>query len=86
VTDLAVSDDTDDLFYDATRKRLYISCGEGFLDVVAQREADHYERIERLATVPGARTCFYSRELDRLWLAVPQRGAQPAEIRSYQPE
>ena len=86
VTDLAVSDDTDDLFYDATRKRLYISCGEGFLDVVAQREADHYERIERLATVPGARTCFYSRELDRLWLAVPQRGAQPAEIRTYQPE
>lgn len=86
VTSIAVSEDTDDLFYDAARKRLYLSCGEGFLDVVAQRDADHYERIGRVATVAGARTCFYSPELDRLWLAVPNRGTQPAEIRTYQPE
>jgi hypothetical protein len=86
VTDLAISGDTDDLFYDAARKRLYLSCGAGFLDVVAQHDAGHYERIERIATVSGARTCFYSPALDRLWLAVPQRGKQPAEIRTYQPE
>jgi hypothetical protein len=86
VTDLAISGDTDDLFYDASRKRLYLSCGEGFIDVIAQRDADHYERIERVPTVPGARTCFYSSALDRLWLAVPQRGNQSAEIRTYQPE
>jgi len=86
VTSMAISEDTDDLFYDATRKRLYISCGEGYLDVVAQRDPDHYERTGRVATVPGARTCFYSAQLDRLWLAVPQRGTQPAEIRTYQPE
>jgi len=86
VTSIAISEDTDDLFYDATRKRLYISCGEGYLDVVAQRDADHYERIGRVATVPGARTSLYSPQLDRLWLAVPQRGGQPAEIRTYQPE
>ena len=86
VTDIAISEDTDDLFYDAARKRLYLSCGEGFLDVVAQRDADHYERIGRVATAPGARTCFYSAQLDRLWLAVPQRGEQTAEIRTYRPE
>lgn len=86
VTDLAISGDIDDLFYDAVRKRLYLSCGEGFLDVVAQRDADRYERIERIATARGARTCFYSAELDRLWLAVPQLGSRPAEIRTYRPE
>jgi DNA-binding beta-propeller fold protein YncE len=86
VTTIAISEDTDDLFYDATRKRLYVSCGEGYLDVVAQRDADHYERIERVATAPGARTCFYSPGLERLWLAVPQRGGQQAEIRTYQPQ
>lgn len=86
VTDLAISGDTDDLFYDAVRKRLYLSCGEGFLDVVAQRDADHYERIDRVVTAPGARTCFYSADLDRLWLAVPQQGGKPAEIRTYRPE
>jgi DNA-binding beta-propeller fold protein YncE len=86
VTSIVISEDTDDLFYDATRKRLYLSCGEGYLDVVAQRDADRYERMERVATVPGARTSFYSPQLDRLWLAVPQRSTQPAEIRTYQPE
>ena len=29
--DLAISGDTDDLFYDAKLKRIYISCGEGFI-------------------------------------------------------
>ena len=86
VTDIAISGDTDDLFYDAARKRLYLSCGEGFLDVVAQRDADHYERMERVTTASGARTSFYSPALDRLWLAVPQRGGQSAEIRTYQPQ
>jgi DNA-binding beta-propeller fold protein YncE len=86
VTDLEISGDTDDLFYDPARKRIYLSCGEGFLDVIAQADADRYERISRVATAPGARTSFYSPRLDRLWLAVPQRGGQPAEIRTYQPE
>ncbi len=86
VADIAISGDTDDLFYDAARKRLYLSCGEGFLDVVAQRDADHYERIERVPTASGARTSFYSPALDRLWLAVPQRGRQSAETRTYQPQ
>jgi len=86
VSDTAISGDIDDLFYDATRKRLYLSCGEGFLDVVAQRDPDHYERTERIVTASGARTSFYSPALDRLWLAVPQRGRQPAEIRTYQPQ
>ena len=30
--------DTDDLWYDAARKRLYVSGGEGFIDVFQQEE------------------------------------------------
>jgi len=86
VTDLAISGDTDDLFYDAKRKRIYISCGEGFVEVISQRDADHYERSERLSTRSGARTSFFSTQLDALFLAVPQRNGQDAEIRIYQPE
>ena len=33
VADFPISGDTDDLFYDPKLNRLYISCGEGFLDV-----------------------------------------------------
>ena len=86
VTDLEISGDTDDLFFDAKRQRLYASCGEGFLDVIQRRDADHYERTARIATRAGARTCFFSPELDRLFLAVPERSGHDAELRVYQPE
>ena len=86
VADLEISGDTDDLFFDAKRNRLYVSCGEGFLDVVQRRDSDRYARSARLPTREGARTCFFSPELDRLYLAVPQRDGRDAEIRIYQPE
>jgi hypothetical protein len=84
--DLEISGDTDDLFFDARRNRLYVSCGEGFLDVIQRHDGDRYERITREPTRAGARTCFYSAELDRLFLAAPQRADRVAELRIYQPE
>ncbi|HEY0549264.1 MAG TPA: YncE family protein [Verrucomicrobiae bacterium] len=86
VANLAISGDTDDVFYDAARKRLYISCGEGFLDVIESHGGDRYERVARIPTRAGARTCFFSSELNQIYLAVPQRDGQQAEIRIYQPE
>jgi DNA-binding beta-propeller fold protein YncE len=86
VYDLAISGDTDDVFYDAALKRLYLSCGEGFVDVIEQRDADRYQLRERIPTRAGARTSFFSAELNEFYLAVPQRGDQPAEIRVFQPQ
>jgi YVTN family beta-propeller protein len=86
VADLAICGDTDDLFYDARRKRIYISGGEEFIDVISQDSADAYSRLARIQTSSGARTCYFSGDLDRLYLAVPERGKQEAEIRVYQPE
>ncbi len=85
VTNLAISGDTDDLFYDAMLKRVYISCGEGFVDVIDQRDGDHYQLRERISTRNGSRTSFFSAELNEFFLAVPQRGNQEAEIRIFQP-
>src|SRR5205823_4041837 len=56
VNDLAISGDTDDLFYDPQRKRIYVSCGEGFIDVIEQRDVDSYKLMEKIPTAPGART------------------------------
>lgn len=86
VQTLEISGDTDDLFLDAARKRLYLSCGEGFLDVVGGREGDHLERIARIPTRAGARTCYFSPELDRLYLALPEREGKEAELRVYRPQ
>ncbi len=86
VADLAISGDTDDLFYDASRRRLYVSCGEGFIDTIEQSTPDTYKRISELPTAPGARTSYFSPNLGRLYLAVPDRSSQHAEIRVYQPQ
>jgi DNA-binding beta-propeller fold protein YncE len=85
IADLEISGDTDDLFFDAKRQRIYVSCGEGFVDVIQCRDGNRFERIERIPTRAGARTSFFSGEMDRLYVAVPQRGGQDAEIRVYQP-
>ena len=86
VSDLEISRDTDDVFYDAKRQRLYVSCGEGFLDVIQCPDNDRYERFAHIATRDGARTCFFSPELDLLFLAAPKGSGHEAEIRIYQPQ
>jgi hypothetical protein len=84
VADLAISGDADDLFYDATRKHIYTSCGEGFIDIIRQTDRDHYETLAKIPTRAGARTSFFSSELNRFFLALPERGIQPAELRVFE--
>jgi YVTN family beta-propeller protein len=76
--------DTDDLFYDAARRRLYVSGGEGYLDVFQERDASGFVRIAHVGTAAGARTSLFVPEQARLYLAVPHRGGQKAEIRIYE--
>ncbi len=80
------SGDADDLFLDPSSGhssgRVYISCGEGFIDVF-RREGDRYEREARVETAPGARTSLLTGDPARLYLAVPRRGDRTAEIRVY---
>jgi DNA-binding beta-propeller fold protein YncE len=83
VAKIDTNSDADDLFYDPERKRIYISCGEGFLDVIEQRDADHYKLLARVPTVAGARTSTFSGQLNGLYLGVPRRGEQPAELRIF---
>lgn len=75
--------DTDDVFLDEASGRVYATCGEGFVDVFFRGETGAYERGERIATAPGARTGLYSPGDERLYLAVPHKGEQGAEIRVY---
>ncbi len=76
--------DVDDLFFDAKRKRLYASCGEGFLAVIRQADADRYELLEKLPTAKLARTCLFDPDGGRLFLAVPRwEGKEGPEIWVY---
>jgi hypothetical protein len=84
VYERATVGDVDDLFYDAARKRIYVSGGEGLIDVIYQKNPGFYEPVANIATAPGARTSLYVPELNRLFVAVPARGKQSAEIRVFE--
>ena len=79
--------DTDDLYYDAKFKRIYMPGGEGFIYVFQMNNPDHYSLIARVPTAIGARTAGFfgiaGKGFDRFYLAVPARGNEPAEIRIY---
>ena len=89
--------DADDVFADQRRRRLYVSCGEGVVDVLA-RNGNGYERVARVPTAVGARTSLFVPELDRLFVAVravhgpaapgskaPPPTVTPASIWVYRP-
>jgi DNA-binding beta-propeller fold protein YncE len=83
VTSLPISRDTDDLFFDPPNKSIYVSCGQGTIDVIQQTDADHYTATKTITTATGARTSLFVPELKILCLAVPHRGSQLAEIRIF---
>jgi DNA-binding beta-propeller fold protein YncE len=83
ISSFAIVGDTDDLFYDAARKRLYVSGGEGFVDVM-QDSGGTFNRVAHVPTAAGARTSLYVADQNRLYVAVPHRGNQKAEIRVFE--
>jgi len=76
--------DTDDVFYDAARHRLYVSGGDGYLDVIQDAGANRFSRVAHIATAPGARTSLFVADQSRLYVAVPHRGSQKAQIRVFE--
>ena len=83
VAAIPISGDVDDIWIDAPAKRIYLSCGEGFVDVVEQADADRYTRLGQVPTAAGARTSLFAPASGRLYVAVPHKGTQAAEVRIY---
>jgi hypothetical protein len=75
----SLCEDADDTFFDSARRRLYVSCGDGYLDVF-QRLDSEYSRRAHIRTAVGARTSLLVPEWDRLFLAVPESSSSKAAI------
>jgi DNA-binding beta-propeller fold protein YncE len=86
VTSLDVADYVDDLAYDAAHHRLYIpgGGGSGAISVVEQRGADDYRVIATVPTKPGAKTARFVPEINKYFVGVPAKDAQPAQILVYE--
>jgi DNA-binding beta-propeller fold protein YncE len=84
VAKIDISGDSDDIFYDSKRHRIYAICGAGKIDIIEQTDANNYKAVTKIDTADGARTGLFVPERDTLFVAVPHRGSQQAEIRCYQ--
>jgi DNA-binding beta-propeller fold protein YncE len=84
LTSLDSSGDADDIFYDSKNKRIYVSGGEGAISVFEQTDPDNYRLIDKADTAEGARTSLFVPESGRLYVALPLRGSQSAEVRAFQ--
>jgi DNA-binding beta-propeller fold protein YncE len=80
VATLPTAGDMDDMFYDADRKRIYVAGGEGYLSVVQQVDADHYQDMGKFATALGTRTGVWYAKRDRLYIAAPPSGVLGARL------
>jgi DNA-binding beta-propeller fold protein YncE len=86
ITSIGISGDADEVFYDDKRHRIYTVCGAGKIDIIEQAAANSYKVSSTIETAGGARTGLFVPEWNTLFVAVPRRGSQQAEIRRYQIE
>jgi DNA-binding beta-propeller fold protein YncE len=86
VAKIDISGDPDDVFCDSKRHRIYAICGAGKIDIIEQTDPNSYTASTEVDTAEGARTGLFVSERDTLFVAVPHRGSQKAEIRAYRVE
>jgi hypothetical protein len=85
VADVPTCGDSDDVFFDAKRSHIYVSCGDGHVDVFASSERK-LEHSARIATAEGARTSLFVPDLDRLFVAVRANATQPPAVWVLKPD
>jgi DNA-binding beta-propeller fold protein YncE len=93
---LTPSASSDDMFYDASKGRIFVLArviqkdnprrpGAGIIDVFQQKDADHYERIESLQSGFAAQTGLFVPEWSKLFVATRhQPGGAGGEILVYE--
>lgn len=83
---LRAAGECDDVFFDTSRKRIYVIGGEGFISVFQQNDPDHYELIANVASGIGIRTGYFFTKRDRFYVGVPAKGNEPAQVWTYEAE
>jgi DNA-binding beta-propeller fold protein YncE len=93
---LTPSASSDDMFYDASKGRIYVLArmlqkdnprapGPGIIEVFQQKDADHYEKIETVQSGFAAQTGLFVPEWNKLFVATrAQPGGAGSEILVYE--
>jgi DNA-binding beta-propeller fold protein YncE len=90
VASLPTVEGMDGVYFDAGKKRVYVSGGRGFdigsVSVYQQVDANHYRSIGDIPTKAGAGTSFWSPELNRYYVAAPAHDGNQASVLVFQPQ
>jgi DNA-binding beta-propeller fold protein YncE len=81
---LRAAGECDDVFFDASRKRIYVIGAEGFISVFQQNDPDHFELIANVPSGIGIRTGYFFTRRDRFYVGVPAKGSEPAQVWTYE--
>lgn len=74
----------DNLYFDPANRRLYASCGTGYVYVYQESELDHFYLAGKAETALLARTGLLVPELKRFFASVPHIGSQASRILVFQ--
>ena len=84
ITQLESVASIDGVWYDATRKRVYVT-GNGFIAVYDQKGADDYTPMVKIATETDSQPSLWVPQFNRLYISVVQAGNRAAEILVFEP-
>jgi DNA-binding beta-propeller fold protein YncE len=86
VARLRAAGECDDVFFDASRKRIYVIGAEGVISVFQQNDPDHYELVANVPSSVGIRTGYFFARRDRFYVGVPAKGSEPAQVWTFEAE
>jgi DNA-binding beta-propeller fold protein YncE len=86
VARMRAAGECDDVYFDESRKRIYVIGAEGFISVIQQNDPDHYELVAAVPSAVGIRTGFFYSKRDRLYVGVPAKGSEPAQVWTFEAE
>ncbi len=84
ITQLESVPSIDGVWYDATRRRVYVT-GNGFIAVYDQKGADDYTPMVKIATETDSQPSLWVPQFDRMYISVMRAGSRDAEILVYEP-
>ena len=84
ITQLESVPSIDGVWYDAVRKRIYVT-GNGAIAVYDQKGADDYAPMVKVSSGTDSQPSLWVPQFNRLYISVPQDGNRDAEILVYEP-
>jgi hypothetical protein len=73
------------MYWDVAHRLIYTSSLDGYVQAYRERDANHYDLVATIRTVPHAGTSQLVPGLDELCVAAPPQSGQPASVWVFRP-